>query len=281
MRHPFDVLRADYETCLAGMKIDPGRIHEVDAVATKLLRLERSGHYRLVSAATGIPQPWIAASFEREASSDFRLSPAQGDPWDHVSVHVPKGRGPYPSWQAAAGDTYARQGLADKPSGTWTWAYACFEGECMNGFGYRDYHHMRTPYLWGATNMQQAGKYTGDGHFDASAWDRQIGMIPIMMRMAELDPGPNTLASEWPFPEPQSDGAIPIIAPPQTGMWDCARVQQALNALGYGPLLVDGSYGKITRAAVFDFQRAHPPLAVDGVAGPQTWAALEAAQRAD
>lgn len=277
MRHPFDVIKSEYETCLAGMKISADRIHEVDALASKLLRLERSNIYAPVSGATGIPQSWIAASFEREASSDFRRSPAQGDFWDRVSTHVPKGRGPYASWAAAAEDSYRREGLAAIGRDGWTWARGCYEGEAFNGFGYRDYHHMRTPYLWGATNMQEAGKYTADGHFDSSAWDHQIGMVPVMMRMAEIDPGPNALAGEWPFPERQSAGAVPAMAPQPTGMWDCIEVQHALNVLGYGPLLEDGSYGKITRSAVLAFQRGHPPLDVDGIAGPQTVSAMHTA----
>lgn len=51
-------------------------------------------------------------------------------------------------------------------------------------------------------------------------------------------------------------------------------VQYRLNALGFGAGAVDGLMGPITRKAVVAFQRAYPPLAVDGIPGPRTQAKL-------
>lgn len=53
-------------------------------------------------------------------------------------------------------------------------------------------------------------------------------------------------------------------------------VQRALNALGYGPLAVDGDIGPASEAAVIRFQRV-AGLIVDGDAGPKTRSALAAA----
>ena len=47
-------------------------------------------------------------------------------------------------------------------------------------------------------------------------------------------------------------------------------LQQACNALGYPAGAEDGLLGAATRAGVFAFQSAHPPLVADGVAGPLT-----------
>lgn len=57
---------------------------------------------------------------------------------------------------------------------------------------------------------------------------------------------------------------------------DVTRLQTALNALGYACGAADGIFGVKTEAAVRRFQRAQQ-LAVDGVAGRMTWAAIERA----
>lgn len=59
-------------------------------------------------------------------------------------------------------------------------------------------------------------------------------------------------------------------------------VQHALNRLGYAgkdsmPLKEDGIIGPNSKYAIASFQREHPPLAVDSVAGPQTKARLSQA----
>lgn len=55
--------------------------------------------------------------------------------------------------------------------------------------------------------------------------------------------------------------------------YDVAMVQQRLNALGYGPLAVDGDFGPITRSWVVRYQSDYG-LYVDGVVGPVTWRSM-------
>lgn len=58
---------------------------------------------------------------------------------------------------------------------------------------------------------------------------------------------------------------------------DVVDLQNRLNALGAAPQLdPDGAFGGKTRAAVVAFQQSHN-LGPDGVVGPMTWAALDAA----
>ncbi len=55
---------------------------------------------------------------------------------------------------------------------------------------------------------------------------------------------------------------------------DTARLQQALNIIGYSPRLdEDGRYGPATRKAVTWFQQLHG-LKADGIAGPVTYAKM-------
>lgn len=78
------------------------------------------------------------------------------------------------------------------------------------------------------------------------------------------------------FPDLSADnqtqaGALKVFDQP-TVRW----IQETLNNLGASPVLVvDGSYGPLTKAEVTEFQQAHPPLDVDGWAGRQTQAALQ------
>lgn len=277
MKHVFDELRPGIEADLAVMKIRPDRIADFDRTAVKLVRFYQQGLYGDVSAETGVPVAWIAASFEREAASDFSRSPAQGDRWDRVSVNVPRGRGPFKSWAEAAKDAYHINGLDKVGAQNWTWALADYYAELFNGFGYRDYHHMLSPYVVGGTNLQTRGKYTTDGGFDSSVMDTQLGVIPLMMRMAELCPG-LTLPGPWPFPEPMQVVRAPSIAPQQTPLagFDIEAVQRALNAQGYGPLLVDGSFGRKTSGALRAFE-ASKGLETDGLLDQATVDALLAA----
>ena len=67
-----------------------------------------------------------------------------------------------------------------------------------------------------------------------------------------------------------------VVASPLMQGEDVVSVQALLDALGYAPGPIDGTYGPTTAAAVKDFQAAQG-LRVDGIVGPQTLAALQAA----
>src|ERR1700682_564255 len=120
MEHPFKSLEPEYNALLSRMVIT--RANAVDQSARRLLKFVDHGNYDEVSQETGIPIIFIATSFEREASSNFLLSPAQGDRWDRPSIHVPAHRGPFPSWKAAALDAYHIDGLDKVGKENWSWA---------------------------------------------------------------------------------------------------------------------------------------------------------------
>jgi lysozyme family protein len=252
------------------------RAGEIVATAKRLISYIDAGHYKAGCDATGVPQKDASASFEREASSNFRLSPAQGDPWDQPSIHVPAHRGPFPNFTAAQIDAYHLDGLDKIGLANWIWERSCYEWELFNGFGYRA-HGVHSPYLWAGSNIYTGGKYVADGVWSASAIDSQLGVIPIMFQIAALRPD---LALPLPFPGTTNVVSTPpVVDPPMPapeGLQDAAALQNALNKLGADPVLVvDDSYGRQTKRAVEAFQQS-AGITVDGLAGPETWAAIDA-----
>lgn len=270
MQHPFEALAPEYSGLMAQMVVT--REAEVEATANRLLAYVDAGHYEVGCAATGVPQIVAAASFEREAGSNFRLNPAQGDPWDRVSVHVPRGQPPFPNWAAAQIAAYKIDGLDKIGASNWTWARACYEEELFNGFGPRN-HGKHTGYLWAGTNIYTGGKYVADNDWNPSAIDQQLGVVPIMFRMVQLRPA-LVLADAFPT-HVLAPSIVPTPDAVPQGHTDAATLQAALNKLGADPALtVDDNYGRNTRRAVMAFQQK-VGLDVDGIAGPDTWRAIE------
>jgi peptidoglycan hydrolase-like protein with peptidoglycan-binding domain len=70
---------------------------------------------------------------------------------------------------------------------------------------------------------------------------------------------------------PHQTAAQPLLRDGSSGN-SVKQLQQMLNAAGYH-VAVDGVFGPQTEAAVRQFQQAHH-LQVDGIVGPQTWGAL-------
>lgn len=154
-------------------------------VAHRLVKEKQT--YLRIEAATGVPWFVVAVIHEREASQNFAKSIAQGDPWDHKSVHVPAGRGPFKSWYDAAIDAlvncapHAAQWKDWSPGGTMALL------EQYNGLGY--YAKDRpSPYIWAGTNQYVSGKYVRDGVYDPNTVDTQLGCAGLILAMQAEDP---------------------------------------------------------------------------------------------
>jgi lysozyme family protein len=283
MQHPFNALAGEYTALLAAMTIDADRVGQLQDRAKIILDRAARQDYAGAVAKTGVPQLWGMASFERESGSDYSRSPAQGDRWDRVSTHVPRGLGPYRSWADAAVAAYRIDHLDQVAAGNWTWARACYEGELFNGFGPRG-HGRHTGYLWAGTNIYTGGKYVEDGVWDPDAHDRQFGIVPLMAALLRLDPplafadgsaGVSPAFCSGPVGGSPPEPPRPVPVGLGGHALDTAALQDALNRLGVDPaLIVDGSYGRHTRRAVAAFQAAHG-LAPDGIAGPLTVAEIQ------
>lgn len=162
--------------------------------------------YQVIQAQTGVPWFVVAVIHEREASQRWDTQLGQGDPLNRVSVHVPKGRGPFKTWEDGAVDAlkncapFAAKWRDWTPGGTMTLL------EEYNGLGYAA-RGLPSPYVWAGTDQYVRGKYVADGQFDPSAVDRQLGCAGLILAMRQLDPSINFIGADIPAPPP------PDIAP--------------------------------------------------------------------
>ncbi len=197
MNLAFEALRPEYEELWdtinhpGGLTRIPETMREADAV----MALDARARFAAVERRTGVPWFVTGIVLTREAGSppNFHAWLHNGDPmFDHngrsrQTVNVPAHRPPDPSvsWEDGAVDAYEIEGLLDT---SWSPALVAWLLEKFNGFGYRLYHHVRSPYVWGATVAQQRGKYTADRVWDPTVMDPQIGGMALLAALMTRDP---------------------------------------------------------------------------------------------
>jgi lysozyme family protein len=184
------------------MKINPAVVTELNGAALRLTDPAAQIRYARVENLTGVPRNIIAVIHEREASQHWHTQLGQGDPLDKVSVHVPKGRGPFATWEDGAIDAlkncppYAAKWHDWSPGGMLTLL------EQYNGLGYFN-RGRPSPYLWAGTDQYVSGKFVSDGVYDPTAIDHQLGCAALLHRMQEIQdaakpkPPPATAPTNW------------------------------------------------------------------------------------
>lgn len=159
-------------------------IRDFTAVAKRLS--DAKARYQAVEKETGVPWFFIAVVHEREASQNWNTQLGQGDPLNRVSVHEPRGEGPFKTWERGA-----IVALNDPPHAACNkdWSAGGFLAmtEQLNGLGYFD-RGIPSPYNWAGTNQYHSGKFTSDGHFNSHVVDIQDGCAGMLLAMMKLDP---------------------------------------------------------------------------------------------
>lgn len=165
------------------MKINSSRKAEFDRYASKLL--EHKSRYQEIEKRTGVPWTLIAVLHMRESDANFNTYLGNGEPLNRKTRLVPKGRGPFKSFEDGAVDALTLDRLTNVKD--WRLEKMLYYAELFNGAGY-DMRGLPSPYIWGGTNQQKAGKYVSDGRWNGRAWDGQPGVAPILASIAKLDP---------------------------------------------------------------------------------------------
>jgi len=171
-----------YARAWDAMTIPPARAREVRATAVRLAAAK--AQYQTVEKLTGVPWFMIAVIHEREASQNWNTQLAEGDPLRRVSTHVPRGMGPFATWEAGAVAALEHEGFEHVID--WRLEKILFYLEAYNGWGYWA-HGVPSPYLWGATGIQRPGKYVADGVWSSRALDQQLGCAALIKATSELD----------------------------------------------------------------------------------------------
>ncbi len=168
----------------ATCKINPNKDAEFTKVANKLLAAK--DRYKAVEAKTGVPWWFVAVVHLRESSQNWKGSLAQGDPWNKVSTHVPKGRGPFNSWEEAAIDALVNCHPHAARNKDWSVGGTLALLERYNGLGYSR-RGIPSPYIWAGTNQYVKGKYVSDGVFDPNHVDKQLGCAGLLKKLGAFN----------------------------------------------------------------------------------------------
>lgn len=143
--------------------------------------------YEVVSKATGVPWDVISVIHYRESSLNFAGVLHNGQKiigTGKKTTLVPKGRGPFSTWEQAAIDALANCHPHLAKNKDWSLANTLELLERYNGLGYRN-KGLPSPYLWAGTDQYQKGKYVADGKYDPNHVDQQLGVAALLMKLRE------------------------------------------------------------------------------------------------
>ena len=157
---------------------DKGPLFE--RVANRLMASQ--ARYQKVEKLTGVPWHVIAVIHEREASQNWNTQLGQGDPLNRKSVHKPKGRGPFATWEDGAVDALTKCAPYAANNHDWSVGGTLALLEKYNGLGYYN-KGVPSPYIWAGTNQYVKGKYVADGVYDPNHVDTQLGCAGLLKFM--------------------------------------------------------------------------------------------------
>ena len=214
------------------------RSSQINAQVKKILA--NRTRYEYVEKLTGVPWDVIAVIHVRESSANFAGVLHNGE---HIigtgkkTKLVPKGRGPFSTWEEAAVDALMNCAPYLGKNKDWSLGNTLDLLEKYNGLGYQK-KGLPSPYLWAGTDQYVKGKYVADGKFDANAVDKQLGTAPLLMKIRS------------------DEASIPVDIYDGKYHKEVYEVQVLLDKKKYPEVGdTDGKYGSKTATAIMAFRR--------------------------
>lgn len=173
-----------------GHNFDTANINpKYQTVAEKAAKTVLAGKARYEPVAEHFGIPWwvLGCIHYKEASCNFSGVLHNGEKiigTGKKTKIVPKGRGPFSSWEEAAVDAIKFDALDKKILKNGSSLEGILKAlEAYNGMGYFNHHpDQLTCYLWACTTINKPfGRYTSDGKYDYNAdANSHCGIVPIL-----------------------------------------------------------------------------------------------------
>lgn len=182
------LLAKEYEYLWSLAKIQDEWVWQVNRACRTIL--QNKPRYLQVEKLTSVPWYVVAVIHCRESNFSFKGCMHNGDPLPGPTTRVPKGRGPFESWEDSCVDAFKIDNLSGNRN--WSLGNVFYRLEAYNGFGYRTGFGRHTipnnssPYIYSGTQFYTSGKYTFDGVFDSRRKDEQLGAMAILKRLEEM-----------------------------------------------------------------------------------------------
>jgi lysozyme family protein len=170
---------------LKGRILVPNIPYKATEIARKII--DNKQRYLNIAHKFANPIKWfhIALLHRMESGGDFTTYLGNGQPLNKKTTIVPKGRGPFSSFESGAIDAIRYKKL-DRVE-DWSIGNTLYILEGFNGYGYEDYRGIHSPYLWSGSNHYTAGLYIADSVYSKTAVSQQIGIALILKKLIELD----------------------------------------------------------------------------------------------
>jgi lysozyme family protein len=179
-----DKYEEEYKRMYAECQVRKGNEYSVIWYLNRI----NAGKDKYVQVADTLEMPWQVIGIIHGLEGGFRWDTylGNGEPLNRKTRLVPKGRGPFSTWEEGAFDALYNDTVTAVPN--WTLAETLYYLERFNGMGYRgkkDYlgKPVFSPYLWGLSNKHLYGKYVRDGIYDPRATTKQAGAALLMKEL--------------------------------------------------------------------------------------------------